>query len=174
MNRCCLSLYFRYNHVRLQKWVRIQKNFWKMKQVTQFEIRRWGDAIPTISSSGPQIYTEDPRPPIPLRVKALSVVVGLNLKVFGFLPTMQAEEETQNQCVHDLCAPCSVSRIFYLHAQTAVDASDIGTYQTVVNLITRKRPPIWAPCRDNDGAGSGLSGVYICMGLKLGVFCVWP
>ena len=51
----------------------------------------------------------------------------------------------------------------HLHARTAVDAGDICTWRTTVILITgqTRRPPIWAPCRNQDGAGSGISGVYL-------------
>ena len=58
----------------------------------------------------------------------------------------------------------------YLHAQTAVDAGDIRTWQTTVILITRetRRPPIWSPCRNQDGAGSGISLVYLWSQLKVG------
>ena len=51
----------------------------------------------------------------------------------------------------------------HLHAKTAVDATDIRTWPTTVILITGKprRPPIWAPCRNKDGTGSGISLVYL-------------
>ena len=50
-----------------------------------------------------------------------------------------------------------------IFAQTAVDAGSIRTWQTTIILITGKprRPPIWAPCRDKNGAGSGISLVYL-------------
>ena len=69
----------------------------------------------------------------------------------------------QSQCIHDLYAPCSAFRVFYLHTQTAVGAGDIGTWRTAVIFIMGKtrRPPIWAPGRDKDGAGSDLP-FYIC------------
>ena len=51
----------------------------------------------------------------------------------------------------------------YLHAQTTVDAGDIRTWRTTVILMTGKtqRPQIWAPCRNKDGAGSGISLAYL-------------
>ena len=51
----------------------------------------------------------------------------------------------------------------YLHTQTAVDAGDIRTWRTTVILITGKsrRPPIWAPCWDKYGTGSGISLAYL-------------
>ena len=54
------------------------------------------------------------------------------LRVFC-LPHTQ--KQALNQCVHDLCKPCCVLRVFYLHAQTAIDAGAIGTWQTMVILI---------------------------------------
>ena len=33
---------------------------------------------------------------------------------------------------------CGILRVFYLHAQTAVDAGDLRTWRTVVILITGK------------------------------------
>ena len=51
----------------------------------------------------------------------VSTAMGLNLGVIGFLPTTHTET-MQNQCIHDLRAPCSILHVFYLHSQTAVDA----------------------------------------------------
>ena len=57
--------------------------------------------------------------------------------------------QTQNKCANDLRRPR--------------DAGDIRTWRTTVILITGKtrRPPIWAPCRNQDGADSGISCVYL-------------
>ena len=58
----------------------------------------------------PQIYTRYTRLPILPCVMASSAT-GLNLGVLGFCrPHMQ--KQTQNKCVHDLCAPRSVLRMF--------------------------------------------------------------
>ena len=54
----------------------------------------------------PQIYTGDPRPPIPPCVMASSAM-ELKLVVFGFLQT-----QTHYKCVHDLCALCRVLHMF--------------------------------------------------------------
>ena len=63
----------------------------------------------------------------------------------------------------------------YLHAWTTVDAGDIRTWRIMVILITGKtqRPPIWAPCRNKDGAGSGISRVYLCNRPKLWGFSLF-
>ena len=55
----------------------------------------------------------------------------------------------------------------WLHAQTAVHAGNIRTWRTTIILTTGKtrRPLNWAPCRDQNGTGSGISGVYLWMAL---------
>ena len=63
---------------------------------------------------------------------------------------------------------CTAVRHFthvYHHAQTAVDAGDICTWWTTVIFITGKTwiPPLWAPCRDKNGAGSGISLFLPCI-----------
>ena len=65
-----------------------------------------------------------------------------------------------------------------LHAvQTAVDVDGIRTWRTTVILIMGKtwRPPMWAPYRDENGAGSGNSLVYLWSeGSKLlCTHCLW-
>ena len=59
----------------------------------------------------------------------------------------------------------------YFQAQTAVDVGDVLTWWTTVILITAKtlRPPFWAPCRDKNCAGSGISLVYLCRHYKCDV-----
>ena len=49
-----------------------------------------------VDSATPQIYTRDPKPPIPPRVMPLSAQFG----VFWFLA-----DHTLHKCVHDLCVP---------------------------------------------------------------------
>ena len=87
-----------------------------------------------------QIYIKDLRPAIPMARKngefgnviprkfcfytaPCNGVInnGAQIGASGFSqPRMQ--KQTQNQCAHDLCVPCSVLRAFYLHAQTAAAA----------------------------------------------------
>ena len=52
-----------------------------------------------------------------------------------------------------------------LHAQTAAHAGNQRTWRTTIILIKEKprRPPNWTPCRDQDGAASGISIVYLCI-----------
>ena len=98
---------------------------------------------------------------IPPRVMTSSAV-GLKLEIVGFLPTTHAKTHTKQMRPWSLRTVQPFTHV-YLHTQTAVDAGDIHTWQTTVIFITGKsrRPRIWAPCRNKDGAGSGISGVYL-------------
>ena len=113
--------------------------------------------VKELSGALPQIHKGDPRLCIPPHVMESSAM-GSNWGSSGFCRP-HTQKQTQNQWVHDLCTPCSVLRVFYLHAQTTVDAGDMRTWRTVVILITGKtrRPPIWATCRDKNGPGSALN-----------------
>ena len=87
----------------------------------------------------------------------VSSAMGLKLGIFGFLSTTDAKTKAKQK------RPRS-SHPVYLYAQNAVDAGDIRTWRTTLKLTTGKtqRHPIWAPCWNQDGAGSGVSHVYIC------------
>ena len=108
--------------------------------------------------AGPQIYKGDPRPRISPCVM-VSSAMGLKLGAFGFLPTTRKNNRETN-----------ASTIFMLravfHTQTAVDASDTCTRWTTV-IFTGKTwlLQIWAPGREQNGAGSGISLVYLWAGL---------
>ena len=67
---------------------------------------------------------------------ALSAM-GLKLGVFGFSPTTHAKTNVIQMCPRSLHAVQHFTRV-YLHAETAVDASDIRTWRTTVILITGK------------------------------------
>ena len=99
---------------------------------------------------------------IPPSVMASSAIYWLKLGVFGFLPTTHAKIDTTQMCPWSLPSMRRFTYV-YLHAKTVVDAGDIRTWQTTVILIKGKtqRPPIWAPCRNQDGAGSGIFRVYL-------------
>ena len=87
-----------------------------------------------------------------------SSAMGIKLGVFGFLPTKYAKANAKQMRPRSSPTVQRFTRI-YLHAQTAVDAADIRTWWNLIILITGKiqRPPIWAQCRDKNGAGSGIS-----------------
>ena len=110
-----------------------------------------------------QIYKGDPRPGIPPCVMVLSAM-GLKLGIFRFfLPTTHTQKQNAKQVPRwSLCTVLHFNTC-YLHTQTVVDRGDICTWRTMVILITRKIriPPIWVPCRDQNGAGSGISLVYL-------------
>ena len=104
-----------------------------------------------------QIYKGDPRPCVPIHVMALSVL-GSNWGSLGFY-----RPHTQKQTgPRPLCTMRHLTH-FYLHAQTAVDAGDICTRRTRVILITGQTPetPNLSPCWAKNGAGSGISRLYL-------------
>ena len=59
--------------------------------------------------------------------------------------------------------PCSVFALVCLHGKTTVHARNTRTWWTTVILITGniRRSLNLALCRDQDGAGSGISGLYL-------------
>ena len=72
------------------------------------------------------------------------------------------QKQTQNKCVHDLCAPCGVLRALSSHSDCNrcrwhMYLPNHGYFDYGKNLKT----PIWAPCRDKNGAGFGISLVYL-------------
>ena len=73
------------------------------------------------------MQSRDPRTYIPPLVM-VSSAMGLKLGVFGVF----CWPHTQDKCVHNLRAPCDISTCVYLHAQTAVDESDVLTWWTTV------------------------------------------
>ena len=87
---------------------------------------------------------------------------GAQIGVFGFLPTTHAKSNAIQMRPWSLRAVQPFTCV-YLHAKAAVDAGDMRTWRTTVILITGKtwRPPIWAPCRNQNGVGSWISRVYL-------------
>ena len=74
------------------------------------------------------LYSRDPsRPPLPPHVMAL-LAMGLNLGSSGIC-LLRTQKLALNQCVHDHClaTPCGILRMFFLHAQIAVDAVTYAT-----------------------------------------------
>ena len=108
----------------------------------------------------PTEYTGHPRP-IPSHVM-VSSAMGLKLGVFRFLPTTHAKAHTKQIHSWSLRAMQHFTRV-YLHVQITADRGGIRTWRTTVILIMGKtrRPPIWAPCQNKDGAGSAISRVYL-------------
>ena len=107
-----------------------------------------------------QIYTRDPRPPLPPQVRAMSAM-GLNWGVRGLLLTTRAKINAREIPSQSLSGVQRFTLVC-LQAQIVVYAGTTHTQQTMVTLITGKtrRPPNSAPCRDQDGTGSGIFGVY--------------
>ena len=88
---------------------------------------------------------------------------GLNLEVFGFLQTEHAKICAKQMRSLSLRAVVQRFTRVCLHAQTVVHVGNTPTLQTTVILITGKTrwPQNWAPCQNKDGAGTGISGVYL-------------
>ena len=101
---------------------------------------------------------------------------------------------------HDLCTPCGVSHLFifmlrlqlthvthhkicpwslravwcflpvYLHAQTAINASDIRTWPIAVILIMETQiPPIRAPCWEENGINSWIPSLHLWLSPYLSI-----
>ena len=82
----------------------------------------------------------------------------LQLGIFVFC-WPHTRKQMQTKCVHDLCVLLGVSRvsIFMLRPQY------IRTWQITFILIVGKTQinSIWAPCQNKDGAGCGVSCLYL-------------
>ena len=89
----------------------------------------------------PQIYTRDPRPPIPPCVMALSTM-GAQFGGLRFLPTTHAKINAK-QMRSQSSRAVQYFALVCLHAQTPVHADNIRTWHTPTVFITEKtwRPP---------------------------------
>ena len=106
-----------------------------------------------------QIKKRDPRTPTPPRVMASSAM-ELQLGVFGvFADHTRRNKRKQNGST--IFAHCAA--LYASCSDRTEDAGSKRTWRTRVILISGKtwKPPIWAPCRDKDGTGSGISGLYL-------------
>ena len=111
--------------------------------------------------SRPQIYKGDPRPRIPPRVSTSSAM-GLKLGVFGFVATthIHMRGNTQTKCAYDLRASCSVSCVFISMlslSQTEVHCAPEESWLFWSWEKPEYTQPIWAPCRNKNAVGSGIS-----------------
>ena len=90
----------------------------------------------------PQIYTRDCGPPILPCVVCNGIVShGAQFGVFWYLPTTlvfadHTQKQMQIKCVHDLCAPCGVLRLFVFTLKTAVHVGNTCTLGITIILIT--------------------------------------
>ena len=108
-----------------------------------------------------QIYKGDTRSRVLLRVMAPSTM-GLKLVIFGILPTTQAKINTK-QMHPRIFARCVA---FYTYLSSCSDHRSCRWHTHLMNhgyfdYMKTWRPPIWAPCWDKNGAGSGISLVYL-------------
>ena len=96
-------------------------------------------------------YKGDPRTPIVAYSAPCNGVVSHGAPIVVSL--------MQTKCNYNLCAPCCVSHMFIFKLRPHY----ICFWQVTVILIVGKTwiPPIVALCLDKDGAGSGISGLYL-------------
>ena len=84
--------------------------------------------------------------------------------IWGSLPTTHAKANAKQMRSRSSRAERLLT-LDCLHVQFAVHAGNLRTQRTTVILITGKtqRPPCW----DQDGAGSGISGVYLLLSMQM-------
>ena len=72
---------------------------------------------------------------------------------------VSVQNRMQNKYVYDLCSGCSILRLFVFTLRLRY----IHTWWTMIILITGKtrRPANSVPCWDQDGACSGIPGLYL-------------
>ena len=92
------------------------------------------------------------------------------LGVFGFLPTTH----TQNKCKQNHVKMCPRSlralrcftRMFYLHTQTTLDASDIRIHLSYFDHSKTWMPLIGAPCLEENDTDSWMSSLRLWLTLS--------
>ena len=92
------------------------------------------------------------------------------------------QKQNQNQCVQDLCRPCCVLRMFYLHAQTAVDAVIYLKNQWLfwlrdkpedpVRLTHLGRRAVYNQDQDRDHQFEPHAGIYMAQVLGISHVCL--
>ena len=95
----------------------------------------------------------------------------VQLGVFGVLPITHTQKQMQTKCIQNLRAPCGISCMFIFTLRPQY----IRTWRIMIILIVGKTriPPIGAPCLDKDGAGSGISGLYLWSVHIFETICKW-
>ena len=95
---------------------------------------------------------------------------GLKLGVFGFLPTTHSKTNASTIFTHRAA--------FYTCLSSHSDRSRCRWHTHLMNhgyfdYRKTQRPPIWTPCRDKNGAGSGISLVYLWSKLRIWHKCMF-
>ena len=104
----------------------------------------------------PQIYKGDPRPHIP-SCEIASSAMGLKLGYSGFC-WPHTQKHMQTKYVHDLRVLCGISCVFIFMLRPQY----IRIWPNAVILIVgNPHTPNLSPCQDKNGAGSGISLVYV-------------
>ena len=88
---------------------------------------------------------------------------GAQIGGIRVFPTTHTEINANKMCPWSLCAIMLRFTHVYLHAQTAVNTSDVRTWWITVILIMGKTqiPHIGAPCRDENGNDSWISSLNL-------------
>ena len=142
---CCLEMeYLRYNSSHLifapkpsrKGNVQITCSYWTGYRLLNFHI------LHTKERFSHKYWPENSDPLILPCVISSSAMV-LKLGVFGFF----VDHKSKNKWVHHLWVLFGVLRMFFIHAQTTVNASGIRTWQISVVLIARKnlKAPNFSP-----------------------------
>ena len=108
----------------------------------------------------PQIYTRDPRPPVPARVM-VSSAMGSIWGSSGFCWS-RTQKQMQNRCPRSLHTMQHFMHAFIITLRLQHDAvkyapNNPDYFYNGKNLKT----PKFSPRQDQDGAGSGISGLYL-------------
>ena len=100
---------------------------------------------------------------------ALSAM-GLNLGVFGFFPTTQAKANAKQMRSWSVHAARILTHVFFMLRPQYMLVTYAPDEPRLFWLREKtRRPPNWAPFRDQNGAGSGISGVYMWTAHKISV-----
>ena len=110
--------------------------------------------------SWPQINTKDPRP-IPPRVMGTSAMGSIWGSSSFADYTRKNKHKANASTIFAWCTGFYGCLSSPLHCSTC--RLHTHTLRSTIILIMGKtwRPRIWAPCQYHDGAGSGISGVYL-------------
>ena len=92
------------------------------------------------------------------RLGAYHVVQKFYWGYMGFY-WLYTPKQTKTKCGHDLRAPCGVSHVFIFTLRPAAHTHLLNHGYLIAGKT--RIAPTGAPCRDKDGAGSGISGLYL-------------
>ena len=96
-----------------------------------------------------------------------SWAMGLNLGVFRFLSTTRKSKRKQMRS-WSLCAARLLACDYFTLSPQYMQLTYAPDKPQLFSIMGKtRRPPNWAPCQDQDGAGSGISFIYLCSNLRV-------